>query len=187
TRDRRFLFVRTATSIQRIDTQTCDATTCLRTEGDDQATLNVSDLAVDDVGNVYSATADADDPVNNPGASYLQMLVPATGIAKRWNVGGGAGFCASMSTSPCLSGIAVSPSNRYLVYYSEPGSNNIGELDTSTNQVRRWSLTPAGASEPRQLNVDRLGVVWGVTGSGHLVKLDPCTNRVQAHPIPLPR
>jgi len=76
-RDRRFVFVRTATSVQRIDTQNCDTAspqTCQRTEWDDQSTLNVSDLAVDDYNNVFTATADANDPVNNPSATYLQML-----------------------------------------------------------------------------------------------------------------
>jgi hypothetical protein len=197
THDRRYVFVRTATSIQRIDTQSCDSAspqTCLRTEWDDQSTLNVSDLAVDDYGNVFSATADANDPVANAGLSYLQMLTPGAAPAPnttssatvtRWRVGGGAGFCQSSSTSPCISGIAVSPANRYLVYYAEPGANNIGELNISTNQIRRWSVSAVGASEPRQLNVDRSGLVWAVTGSGHLVRLDPSSSAMSGHPIPL--
>ena len=104
---------------------------------------------------------------------------------KRWNVGGGAGFCQSSSTSPCISGIAVHPTNCNLIYYAEPAGNNIGELNISTNQIRRWSVTPVGASEPRQLNIDRWGVVWAVTGSGHLVQLNPSSNQMSGHPIPL--
>jgi hypothetical protein len=34
------------------------------------------------------------------------------------------------------------------------------------------------------LNVDRWGVVWVVTGSGHLVNLNPCTNQMSGHAIP---
>jgi hypothetical protein len=95
---------------------------------------------------------------------------------KRWTVGDGAGFCPGAGLSaPCLSGIAVHPSNNRLVYYSEPSGNNIGELDVYTNQVRRWSLNPMGANEPRQLHVTRAGKIWVVTGSGDLVSLD-CTS-----------
>ena len=59
--DRRFMFVRTADSIQRIDTQACNTAGCQRTVWPDQVgSLNVSDITVDDRNNVF--TAGADDP-----------------------------------------------------------------------------------------------------------------------------
>jgi streptogramin lyase len=212
-KDRRFIFVRTTASLVRVDTQNCagNPQTCERTRWADQDdnSFNVSDLAVDDRNNVFTTNAV---DLNNPASSYLQMLTPgpapASGMSTvsvtRWNVGGGAGFCPTAVTSgPCVSGIAVHPSNRNLIYYSEPtGSEpnsadmkgNIAELNISTsgNNVRRWSLAKLSRAlgagidihEPRQLNIDRWGIVWVVTGSGHLVNLDPVGNKMGGHQIP---
>jgi hypothetical protein len=219
--DRRFVWVRTAESLQRIDTQNCDTAspqTCQRIEWFDQpGQFNVSDLSVDDYNNVFTTAAVGGDPFASPivpppslGASYVQMLptpgfVPAnmdTGsvTVTRWTVGGGAGFCADLGRSttsfPCVSGIAASPTNRNLVYYSEPeggsdGRGAIGELNISTNTVRRWAFTtlPLDADgvivqQPRQLHIDRWGAVWVNTGSGHLVSLNPSSNQMGAHAIP---
>jgi hypothetical protein len=118
----------------------------------------------------------------------------------RWTVGGGAGFCADLGRTttsfPCLSGIDTPGGNSKLVYYSEPeggpdGNGAIGELNTQTNVVRRWAFTtlPPDADggvvqQPRQLHIDRFGKVWVITGSGHLVSLDPSTNRMTRHAIP---
>jgi len=192
-RDRRFVYLRTDSSLQRVDTQNCSGTpqTCQRINWADQTGVNVSDLAVDDLNRVFTTTAvNPDDPTT----SYVQMLVPGTAgttgatgttIVTRWNVGGGAGFCPTAVTSgPCVSGIDVHPYNRSLVYYSEPSGNNIGELNVATNDVRRWSTLTVGASEPRQLSIDRWGIIWVVTGSGHLVRLDPAINKMSAHQIP---
>ena len=198
--DRRFIFVRTATSIQRIDTQNCDASmpqTCERIEWPDQVgELNVSDMSIDDQNNVF--TTGFNDPMQPEAGNYVQLLTPAvpTATVIRWMVNGGAGACAPINAAvslPCLSGISVQPSNRYLVYYSEPGANNIGELDIIHDTVRRWSLNtlappdPQGGNvqQPRQLIVDRWGIVWVVTGSGHLVSLDPSSNLLRVHTIPL--
>ena len=212
--DRRFVFVRTAVNIQRIDTQACDnvAQTCQRTVWTDQAGENVSDVAIDDRNNVFTTFATVPlDPTNftpaDAALSYVQMLTPGPfpgnitinqgATVTHWQVGGGAGFCQSASTSgPCLSGIAVHPNKRNLVYYSEPGGrdpvtgvvlfgNNIGELNTLTNQVRRWSLSAVGAFEPRQLQLTNGGNrVWVVTGSGDLVSLDPINNKMTLHQMP---
>jgi hypothetical protein len=216
--DRRFVWVRTAESLQRVDTQNCDngsPQTCQRIEWFDQPSqFNVSDLSVDDYNNVFTTAAVGGDPFATPvvapnlGASYVQRLTPgsvpangATGTATltRWTVGGGAGFCADLGRSttsfPCVSGIAVSPKNPNLVYYSEPeggpdGRGAIGELNVSTNYVRRWAFTTlldadgAIVQQPRQLHIDRWGVVWVNTGSGHLVRLDPRTNGMSVHAIP---
>src|SRR5919112_346123 len=73
-----------------------------------------------------------------------------------------------LSTSPCLSGVDVHPKYRNLVYYSEPSSDNIGELDTTYGKVRRWSLADLTLKskeqnpirQPRQLHIDADGVVW---------------------------
>ena len=203
--DRRFVFVRTASSIQRIDTQNCDSTTCERTEWLDQVgSLNVSDLAVDDYNNIF--TASAEDPTTATMTSYIQKLTPgpspangtsSTATVTRWTVGGGAGFCAELpgrtSTSfPCLSGIAVDEYDANLIYYAEPegtpGSNgNIGELNIYTGNVRRFPMSALGADvqQPRQLIIDRWDIVWVNTGSGHLVSLDPRKNVMRKHAIPL--
>ncbi len=208
--DRRFVFVRTSASLVRIDTQNCSGSTptCERTRWVDRdATDNplVSDLAVDDWNNVF--TTNVLTP-SDPTAGYVQMLTPGpapasgtgTATVTRWNVGGGVGVCpTAAASSPCISGIAAHPNNRYLVYYSEPGidgcmpapgvncGNNIAELNISTTgtNIKRWPLDAVGASEPRQLNIDKWGIVWVVTGSGHLVNLDPVRNRMASHAIPL--
>ncbi len=74
-----------------------------------------------------------------------------------------------------------------LVYFSEPASNNIGELNTTTNAVRRWNLTPLGVAGPRQLDVDATGFVWVGTASGQLVRLNPtaAANNVHVAEVPL--
>jgi hypothetical protein len=167
--DRRFVFVRTVASLQRVDTQNCDTATpptCQRIEWLDQidpvsgqpVSTNVSDLAVDDFNSVFS-TGTVGDPVDLA-QSYVQMLVPgavpannttATATVTRWTVGGGAGFCAELvgratTSFPCVSGIDTWPGNRNLVYFSEPEGcadalGAIAELNISTNTVRRWCFT----------------------------------------------
>ena len=116
------------------------------------------------------------------GGGTLQRLVAGTsvGTITRWNVGGGAG-------SVYLSGVAVGPGSpgQRLVYYSEPTTNMIGQLNVVNNNVRRWAL-PAGVTQPRQLDLDAQGNVWVVTGSGHLVRLEPATNMVTPYLIPTP-
>jgi hypothetical protein len=223
--DRRFVFVRTLTSLQRVDTASCTTdpvagmTSCDRISFDDSGacitntvtgsttcTPNaamISDLTLDGKNNVYTAVSfDVLDPTNN----FIEKLVPelfpdpgsSTGYAAnvtRWQVGGGAGNCVSASSNPCLAGISTHPKNSSLVYYSEPDANNIGELNTTSSTVRRWSLTAASVdpvfgaqglvSQPRQLIVDDDGIVWVVTGSGDLVSLNPRTNRMTRHQVPL--
>jgi len=210
--DRRYIYVRAATSIQRIDTGNCDTATpqtCNRTEWLDQpGSFNVSDLTIDDYNNVYTVSASGDAFAPTLEDSYLQKLIPGTipannatgsSTVKRWKVGGGAGFCSDLGRTtlsfPCLSGIAVHPSNNNLIYYSEPeggpdGQGAIGELNVQSNTVRRWAFTTlppdtdAGAvQQPRQLHIDRFGKVWVITGSGHLVSLDPCTNKMTKHAL----
>lgn len=208
-KDRRFVFVRTiaisleggfASTLERIDTKNCSGSpqTCERVVWTDQAFagFNVSDVAIDDYNDVFTTHS----PQDNPDLSYVERLTPgssssADATITRWTVGGGAGFCNSASASPCVAGIAVHPSNRYLVYFSAESNNEIDELNTSTNQVKRWSLdtlstkscaTPpcAPITGPGQLHIDRGGKVWVVTRSGHLVSLDPYTNLMTAHLMP---
>jgi hypothetical protein len=204
--DRRFLFVRTSDNLQRVDTHKCTSgtlqtafapatpPTCELTVWQDQPfNLNVSDLAVDSANRVFTTATPLSLDINS---SYVQMLIPgsaplptttATAKVKRWTVRGGAGFCATAgSGGPCLSGIDVHSSKyKDLVYYSEPEGNNIGELNVATNVVRRWSLAKVNASEPRQLNIDRQGKVWVVTGSDHIVSLDPSNNKMTSHQVPV--
>jgi len=195
--DRRWGFVRTFSSLQRIDTRNCGTNGCERTawldniDGDPVAG-DVSDVAIDDQNTIYTASAVLpNDPAD---ASYIQALKPSpypggAAVVTRWVVSGGVGSCSQGVSFPCLSGIAVHPRNRNLVYYSEPFGNNIGELNVYTNKVRRWNLTGLPTTgtlvrEPRQLHVDRWGKIWVVTGSGHLVSLDPSRNRLTTHQMP---
>jgi len=39
-------------------------------------------------------------------------------------------------------------------------------------------------AQPRMLKIDRSGKIWVNTGSGHLISLDPNTNRMTKHQIP---
>ena len=50
--------------------------------------------------------------------------------------------------------------------------------------MQRWSVTSVGAFQPRQLNIDDAGKIWVVTGSGHVVSLDPNTNMMTGHQVP---
>jgi hypothetical protein len=199
--DRRYVFVRTTSSLQRIDTQQCSGTpkTCPRVEWIDQAGVTASDVAVDDRNHVFTTAATVADPGNlatSPTQGYVQMLkfvatpAPGPGAATvtRWTVGGGAGLCGDgidlPTSGPCLSGIAVHPKNHDLVYFSQPSGNSIGELNVYTNKARRWSLSTLGVSEPRQLHIDRSGKVWVVTGSGDVISLDTGTNKMTRHQMP---
>jgi hypothetical protein len=209
-RNDRDVFVRTHSSLQRINTTDCTnmvmMETCERVTWFDQldefgvADLvpHVSDLTVDDC-NVYTTTAVFDATgVLMPNDSFLQQLSPCRNVknsdllsgtteVKRWTVGGSAGFCPqAFDSSPCISGVFVHPDRDYFVYFSQPSNNKIGELDVRYNTVRRWDLTKLGTDvmEPRQLEVDDDGIVWAVTGSGHVVRLDPYTNRLSKHLMP---
>lgn len=194
---------RTVDSVQIVDTSNCwntmdnstipatVQTVCKRTEYQDMSAAMISDVAIDRNYYVYTAVSVADPQgvVNN----QIERLDPSTGNLTLWTVGGGAGNCPGASdpgTSnfPCMAGIAVHPKNSNLVYFSEPDSNSIGELNTSTNAVRQWSLNQnfsnGPVSGPRQLNIDQDGIIWVVTGSGHLVSLDPQRNLMSAHLLP---
>jgi hypothetical protein len=211
-RNDRHVFVRTHTSLQRIDTGNCRTVllqeSCERVEWFDQldemgvADLvpHVSDLTTDDC-NVYTTTA-VFSPFGELMAdqSFLQQLSPCrnvknangtagTTVVKRWTIGGGAGFCVNaFDSSPCISGVSVHPDKDYLVYFAQPGDDMIGQLDVrySSKNVRRWDLKKLGLDvfEPRQLEVDDDGIVWAVTGSGHVVRLDPHKNRMSKHEMP---
>jgi hypothetical protein len=205
TKDKRYVFVRTTVSLQRIDTQQCayaaDGTVqCSRTVWLDSANDfpfdGASDVAIDDYRKVFTALA----MIGAPELSVIQRLDPNIKDpkqfnVKRWQVGGGAGQCVVASeASTCVAGIDLHPRYQHLVYYSEPvggdGTGAIGELNTSTGAVRRWffstlsSKTNDTISEPRQLHVDADGKVWVNTGSGHLVSLDPNKNKMSKHLMP---
>src|SRR6185503_11283171 len=106
--------------------------------------------AVDDRNNVFTGHTPFDDPTQ----SYVQRLTPnsdGTATVTRWSVpGSGVGLCGDAAAlsdpgsanSPCISGIAVHPTYRNLIYYSEPSNNAIAELNIGVNPptVRRWSF-----------------------------------------------
>ena len=176
TRDERTAFVRAAREIVRVNTMTNVLTHWI----DFPATADpasFSDLAlVERCGgyiDVYSAHTDGS-------GGIIERLTVQNGSnnasVKLWDVGGGAG-------SEFLSGVAYSSGNGR-IYFSEGISNNIGELDPNTNRVRRWNLSAVTAAQPRQISIDTKGIVWVVTGSGHLVSLNPCSNDMAAYFIP---
>ena len=198
--DRQYVFVRTAASLQRVNTQNGD-----RTEWPDQLdSFNVSDLAIDDRNNIF--TTGATDPAD-PTTSYVQMLTPGpypgnggtgTTTVTRWTVGGGAGICADLGPNHHELSLRIGDrrpsvqSQHRVLFRARRHGNNIAALNIQTNTVRRWSLSAlppdeAGAvQQPRQLMIDRFGQVWVITGSGHLVSLDNKRyDRMRKHAIPL--
>jgi hypothetical protein len=240
-KDRRFVFVHTAISLQRIDTLDCkkaagtidpliingdcgrkawlhDAATQADLTPDPNGPTNPesgSDVAIDDYNNVFTVSgallpdggipaaglavpdwASFPAPTAVPGTSFVQRLIPdkTSNNVTRWYVGHNVGMCTSFS-NPCLSGITYDK-RRDRIYFSEPGDGlddfgAIAELDMVHNAVRRWdfatlsTMTGDLIREPRQLNIDSDGKLWTVTGSGHLVSLDPGRNRMSKHKTPI--
>jgi len=188
--DRRFVFVRTLDTVQKIDTQTDLRTTYAGVPS------SVSDMSVDNRNHAYF-TFSGVDQIGMPFDVLARLdasvncnsnFCPPANVTY-WNLGptGAANCVGSLNTSPCISGVAVHPKRQNLVYVSEQGTNDIAEVDTTstaTYNVRRWDLGQVNASEPEQLNIDNDGVVWVVTGSGHLVSLDPRTSRMASYAIP---
>jgi len=204
--DRRFVIVRTPSSIQEIDTQACFAGTvtypsqcasALRrwdTPNDPETSGPfVSDVAVDDGRRVFTVGRSAAFDTG-----YVQMLVPTkvaytastlpvetpAGTVTRWSVPGvnqcGLNPQGEIGVSGfCNSGIDFQPDNKNqnLIYVSNQGLNSIDELNVTTNQVRRWVLPNDSDNqpvrEPRQLKIESNGTIWVVTGSGHLLSLNP--------------
>ena len=192
------VFIRGTDELLRINT-----TTNQRTRWADELISN-SDVAIyqNSSTHVYmTGSAALGDGINeeptvpdpsNPFNDVLQRFTPGnngSATIRRWEIGGGAGVIF-------LSGVAVNPSYSNLVYFSEPLSNSIGELNTNTNDVRRWNLglcdpfdllnnPPTLVCQPRQLQVKN-GKVWVVTGSGHLVRIDPASNPPKMLVAPIP-
>jgi hypothetical protein len=174
------VFVRTLDDLQRIETGINRRTRWI------DGLFSFSDLAIRSNG-VTSVFTTGFAPLevgtlNERANDVVQRLVPSSNgsaTATRWEVGGGAG-------SIYLSGIDVHPTQGHLVYFSQPGDNQIGELNTDTGAVRRWNLTMASPDvlQPRQLDVAPGGMVWAVTGSGHIVGLNPTENTVLVATMP---
>ncbi len=175
-KDKRNVFVRTQAAIQHVDTQ-CKPTVNAAGQAVCEQGLIVfrdrqpfifpgsSDLAVDDLNNLYSTAPD--DLLNGMFTGYVQKLNPnavrpATAADQellgqpaafvttvtRWTVGGGAGLCPSADFpseyGACLAGVDIDDKNQHLVYYTESESDSIAELNTKTPDgyvnVRFWSL-----------------------------------------------
>jgi hypothetical protein len=160
----------------------------------------VSDLAVDNKNNVFTAAT----PGNDPTASFVQRLNASASMSTcgnqcppaeivRWSVGGGAGSCVSSPSGPCIAGLAVHPKFQNLVYVVRPTVNEITEIDTNSkiscpgasckSKTRSWKLPP-DVNEPRQLSIDSDGIVAVITGSQHIAILNTKTNRITTHEIP---
>ena len=157
------VFVRTTIGLQRID-----PSTNLRTVWPDG--FSNSDLALGSGTSVWSALP----------LGPVQRLVPdgpalPGATVTSWFVGG--------SGEIALAGIAVNAASGR-VYFSDNGGDVIGELDPSTNQVRRWSVAAVGVTRPRQISIDPSGDVWAVSKSTHIVRLRPSTNELTAFAIP---
>ena len=132
------------------------------------------------------------------------MLTPGLATVKRWELNSAPTACPSQSASggasfSCLSGIDIhpQPSKQNLVYFSEQGTDTIAELNinvtnptTTHPNIRRWSLAKLSAAtgetitQPRMLKIDKWGKIWINTGSGHIVSLDPSTNKMTKHLMP---
>ena len=196
--DRRYVFVRTVFSVQKIDTLTDQRTTYCDTlvvaNGVPSCDTNgsqVSDVAVDDRNNVYYTHNGVLQRLNASGSFCTAQPCPAA-PGTQWDLNGSApggvsfaGICqGGPVTDPCLAGVAVHPKYHNLVYLAEPQNNTIAEVDTNCGNVRRWDVTQVGASQPRQINIDQDGLIWTVTGSGHLVSLDPRSSTMASYPIP---
>ncbi len=181
-------FIRGVTDIQRINT-----VTNARTRWVDGLT-SLSDVAISTNGANNVFTTGVPGCLTAPGlcdptAAVVQRFSVVNGSPSasitRWLVGGGAG------TIP-YSGIDVHPATTNLVYFSQPANNIIGELNTNDGTIRRWNLAAASTMttgpifNPRQLDVDGAGFVWVVTGSGHVVRLEPTatTDNVVVADIP---
>ena len=169
------VFVRDTASIHRVTT---NSNVNNHTRWVDTGFGSTSDLALD----LLPVGGSADIYTTSPAAGgTLQRLNGGSNAVRRWIVGGGAG-------SVYLSGVAVrrTSASQVRVYWSEPTSNIIGELNPATNAIRRWSLATTGASGPRQLDFDAAGNLWVVTSSGHVVRLNLSTNDVTPYLIPTP-
>lgn len=191
--DRRLVFVKTTFGLNRIDTTTNQvvfyANAGTSSEG-------ASDVAVDPANKVYWAATGFIKRINANAGCSTNPCQPAEFMT--WAVGSDVGECfqdpvTGNGNIPCLSGIAIHPKSTYLVYFSDNVGNRVGELDTRYDKVRYWNLAEAetiengvadGPSGPRQLNIESDGTVWVVTGSGHLVSIEPKTNYVTKHKIP---
>jgi streptogramin lyase len=194
--DRRFVFVHTPFGLHKVDTAN-DTVTLYE---DPSVADFVSDVAVDNYNRVYYAAAGF---INRLNASVHCSKGTRCADAEivKWNVAAGVagstvGECVGgEATNPCLSGVAVHPKYQHLVYFTDNGANQIGELDTSskyctssgcTSKTRRWTL-PNGAAGPRQINIDKDGTVWVIASdniTAHLVSLDTKTNRITTHLVP---
>jgi hypothetical protein len=207
--DRRFVFVRTVLSVQRIDTISNERVTYPNNLEDPENPSGmsfVSDIAADNQHNVYVTERGLLRRLNASG-KCVNRICPETTITT-WNVDAignrSVGECfyavdAPTSTAPCLSGVAVHPRYQHLVYFVDTEDNYIGELDTASkscscstamSKVRYWSLNALGTDDtpapqgPRQLNIDQDGILWTVTSSGHLVSLNPKSNYMTSHAMP---
>jgi hypothetical protein len=137
--------------------------------------ISRSDLALVERGGAIDLYSTHNDGAN--GGIVERLTVPngsTTATVTRWAVGGGAG-------DEYLGGVAYFQGK---IYFSESIASNIGILDPNTNTVRRFSLLAVGAATPRQISIDTSGIVWVVTGSGHLVSLNPCTGDMASYMIP---
>ncbi len=220
--DRRFVVIRTPQSVQEVDTQACAAGTpeypvrcgtALRQwtfPAAETFDILTSDIAVDDGRRIFTVGASTDAGLGG----FIQMIVSTkvpftastqqvtvskdTATVVRWPDLGVNNCVASGDSAVCLSGIDFQPTsqNQNLIYVSNQGQNSIDELNIATNKIRRWLLSAVSSTEPitepRQLNIDSNGTVWVITGSGHLVSLNPKNssgcgsgyNRITRHRIP---
>ena len=188
--DRRYAFVHTPGGLHKVDTANNTVTFY-----DDPGTVDmVSDVAADSGNRVFYATLGVINRLN-ASVSCAKGTPCAPAEVVKWTVGGSVGECISgPDTNPCLSGVAIHPKLQHLVYFTDNGAGQIGELDTlskscmgttCTSKVRRWTLP--GAIKPRQVNVDDDGIVWVIGAdplNAYLVGLNPKTNTITTHQVP---
>jgi virginiamycin B lyase len=70
------------------------------------------------------------------------------------------------------------------IWYSNPGTGQIGRVDWKTLQVKQWTPpTPNGYE--RRINIDANGIVWfGEYQNGKIGRFDPKTETFKEYPLP---
>jgi virginiamycin B lyase len=80
----------------------------------------------------------------------------------------------------------VKPDKNGDVWFTEPGTNQIGKVDGKTMKVSRWT-SPTPDSYPRRLEIASDGIIWTAEfNAGKMARFDPKTPTFKEYPLPGP-